>query len=206
MFRPIRQGLLFVAGTQVTLTASLDVNSVFSGWSDGCSGTATTCHVTMNGNVSVKATFNLNTYTITASSGAGGSITPSGSVSVLSGANQGFTITPNNGYSIAGVIVDGVSQGAISSYTFPAVIANHTISATFAAIPNYTLTVTKNGTGSGSVSSNPTGTTFSAGTQVTLTATPDANSVFSGWSGSLFGDIDHLPGDHELQCRCNRNL
>ena len=83
--------------------------------------------------------------------------------------------------------MDGVSQGAIASYTFSAVSANHTISATFTAIPNYTLTITNAGTGSGSVSSNPTGPSFSAGTQVTLTATPNANSVFSGWSGACSG-------------------
>jgi hypothetical protein len=83
--------------------------------------------------------------------------------------------------------VDGVSKGAITSYTFTGVTANHTISATFTAIPNYTLTITKNGTGSGTVSTSPTGTSFSSGTQVTLTTQPDANSVFSGWSGACSG-------------------
>ena len=141
----------------------------------------------MNSNVSVTATFNLKTYTITASAGTGGSISPSGGVSVQSGANQIFTITPNTGYKIAGVTVDGVSQGAIASYTFSAVNSNHTISATFTATPSYTLSISKNGTGGGSVSSNPTGTSFSAGTPVTLTALPDANSVFSGWSGACSG-------------------
>ena len=141
----------------------------------------------MNSNVSVTATFNLKTYTITASAGTGGSISPSGGVNVQSGANQTFTITPNNGYVIADVNVDGVSQGAITSYTFSTVGASHTINATFTTIPNYTLTVTNTGTGSGSVSSNPTGPSFSAGTPVTLTATPNANSAFSGWSGACSG-------------------
>ncbi len=129
----------------------------------------------------------LKTYTITASAGTGGSISPSGGVSVQSGANQTFTITPNTGYKIAGVTVDGVSQGAIASYTFSAVSANHTISATFTAIPSYTLSITNAGTGSGSVSVNPVGTSFLAGTPVTLTAVPNANSVFSGWSGACSG-------------------
>ncbi len=106
----------------------------------------------MNSNVSVTATFNLKTYTITASAGTGGVISPSGGISVQSGANQTFTIAANTGYNIADVTVDGVSQGAIASYTFSAVSANHTINATFATITNYTLTVTKAGTGSGSVS------------------------------------------------------
>ncbi len=72
----------------------------------------------MNSNVGVTATFNLKTYTITSSAGSGGAISPPGAVNVQAGANQGFTITPSSGYNIAGVIVDGVSRGAISSYTF----------------------------------------------------------------------------------------
>ena len=65
--------------------------------------------------------------------------------------------------------------------------ANHTIAVTFTAIPNYTLTIIKNGTGSGTVATNPTGTSFSPGTPVTLTASPNANSVFSNWSGGCSG-------------------
>ncbi len=176
-------GSSFPAGTKVTLTATPDANSIFSSWSGGCSGNTNPCQVTMSSNVSVTATFNPKTYTITASAGTGGTISPSGGVSVQSGANQSFTIAPNSGYTISSVLVDSVSQGAITSYTFQTVAANHTINATFATIPNYTLNIFKNGTGSGTVSTSPTGTSFSSGTQVTLTALPDANSVFSGWSG-----------------------
>ena len=72
--------------------------------------------------------------TITASAGFGGSISPNGDVVVSSGADQAFTITPNPGYAVASVTVDGVFQGVVGSYTFTNVIANHTISATFAQI------------------------------------------------------------------------
>ena len=87
----------------------------------------------------ISASFAVRTYALTASAGVGGTITPSGSVSVNHGANQTFTITPNTGYSVATVSVDGVSQGAITSYTFNNVTANHTISATFAvnSVYNY---------------------------------------------------------------------
>ncbi|MFA4835776.1 MAG: hypothetical protein WC749_06900 [Dehalococcoidia bacterium] len=71
------------------------------------------------------------TYTITASAGANGTISPSGAVVVDAGANQGFTIAANSSYHIADVLVDGVSQGTIGSYTFTSVVANHTISASF---------------------------------------------------------------------------
>lgn len=71
------------------------------------------------------------TYTITTSAGANGSISPSGNVIVDIGNSPTFTITPNSGYQIDKVIVDGMDQGAVSSYTFYFVSANHTISATF---------------------------------------------------------------------------
>ncbi|MCX6345913.1 MAG: hypothetical protein NT018_12725, partial [Armatimonadetes bacterium] len=70
--------------------------------------------------------------TITASAGAGGSISPNGAVSVNYGANQAFTIAPNAGYVVADVTVDGSSVGAVTSYLFSIVTVNHTISATFA--------------------------------------------------------------------------
>ncbi len=70
--------------------------------------------------------------TITATAGAGGTITPSGAVSVPNGTDQSFSIVANACFSIADVKVDGVSVGAVSAYTFHNVTANHTIDATFA--------------------------------------------------------------------------
>ena len=70
-------------------------------------------------------------YTITATAGEGGSITPAGEVSVKEGASQTFTITASEGYAIADVLVDGQSVGAVDSYTFENVTANHTIAAVF---------------------------------------------------------------------------
>ena len=70
-------------------------------------------------------------YTITAAAGEGGSITPAGEVSVKEGASQTFTITASEGYAIADVLVDGQSVGAVDSYTFENVTANHTIAALF---------------------------------------------------------------------------
>ena len=70
-------------------------------------------------------------HTITASAGTGGSISPSGSVPVQDGSSQTFTITPNSGYAISNVLVDGQSVGAVRSYTFSNVRSNHTISASF---------------------------------------------------------------------------
>ena len=90
-------------------------------------------------------------HTITASAGTGGSISPSGSVPVQDGGSQTFTITPNSGYAISNVLVDGQSVGAVRSYTFSNVRSNHTISASFYWVG------TGGGSSSGSGDSDPTG-------------------------------------------------
>ncbi len=83
----------------------------------------------------IAADFAINTFNISASAGAGGSISPNGFVSVNYGGNQTFTITPNTGYNIVDVSVYGASVGAVSSYTFKNVQAANTILATFAPTP-----------------------------------------------------------------------
>ena len=70
-------------------------------------------------------------YTIGATAGAGGSISPSGSVSVREGGDQTFTITPDKGYAVSNVKIDGKSIGAVKSYTFENVSRTHTIEVIF---------------------------------------------------------------------------
>lgn len=70
-------------------------------------------------------------YTITASAGAGGTITQSGKVSVQSGKSASFTVVANKDYEVEDVKVDGKSIGSVGVYTFTNVKANHTIEATF---------------------------------------------------------------------------
>jgi hypothetical protein len=82
-------------------------------------------------NCTVIAAFIANTYTITASAGTGGSISPSGTQTVKYQGTQTFAISPAAGYRIAGVSVDGASVGGVTSYMFSNVTANHTISASF---------------------------------------------------------------------------
>ncbi len=96
-------------------------------------------------------------HTITASAGSGGNISPNGAVSIPEGNNQTFDIAANGNYRIASVTVDGVNQGAISSYTFKNVTGNHTISAAF----------TYTGGGGGS-----SGSGSSSGGNTTTTVTP----------------------------------
>ncbi|MBI4776768.1 MAG: hypothetical protein HY788_21740, partial [Deltaproteobacteria bacterium] len=58
------------------------------------------------------------TYVITASAGAHGSITPAGQTAVTQGSGQTYTITPASGYQVSSVLVDGVSIGNVTTYTF----------------------------------------------------------------------------------------
>ena len=74
---------------------------------------------------------NYSYYTIKATAGAGGSISPSGNVSVREGRDQTFTITPDKGYAVANVKIDGKSIGAVKSYTFENVSRTHTIEVIF---------------------------------------------------------------------------
>lgn len=125
-------------------------------------------------------------HVITATAGAGGSISPSGTVTVIPGASQTFNITPETGYRIADVVVDGVSAGATSSYTFDNVTADHTISASFAP-SSYTITASAGANGSIS----PSGAVaVNYGDSQIFTVTPNAGyyPVMSGTcGGSLSG-------------------
>lgn len=93
-------------------------------------------------------------YTLTASAGSGGTITAAGatststasngttaitSVTAVAGSTVSFSITPAAGYAIAGVTVDGVSVGAVATYSFSNVTANHTLAATFSASAGHTI-------------------------------------------------------------------
>lgn len=82
-------------------------------------------------NQTLTATMTMKTFTITATAGANGSIAPAGTATVNYGASRTYTITPANGYVIDNVTVDGMTVGAVASYTFVNVVANHTINATF---------------------------------------------------------------------------
>jgi putative cell wall-binding protein len=90
-----------------------------------------TAGVALDVTVSVTVNAQAAIYTITASAGNGGSISPSGAVSVPEGGSQTFAVTPNSNYSIASVTVDGINQGALTAYTFDKVTSDHTISVTF---------------------------------------------------------------------------
>ena len=114
----------------------------FTGWSgtglDGENNMTVTIPTGSTGNRTYTAHWRYNGsghsysyYTIKATAGAGGSISPSGNVSVREGGDQTFTITPDKGYAVANVKIDGKSIGAVKSYTFENVRRTHTIEVIF---------------------------------------------------------------------------
>jgi hypothetical protein len=112
-------------------------------------------------------------FTITPSAGANGSISPATAQTVDRGNNATFTITPSTGYHVADVLVDGASVGAVTTYTFTNVTANHTIAASFAQdLPtSYTITTTAGENGA----ITPVGPqTVAPGANITFTIAPSA--------------------------------
>lgn len=71
-------------------------------------------------------------FTITATAGNGGTIAPTGATKVYKGTSKAFTITPNAGYHVDSLTVDGTAVNVVTEYTFSDVTANHTIAVTFA--------------------------------------------------------------------------
>lgn len=94
--------------------------------------TATGTTTVTNADVSLNVELTQITFTISASAGSNGTITPSGDVTVPYNCNKLFSFEADNGYHIAEVMVDGANMGAISEYQFTNVTANHTISVQFA--------------------------------------------------------------------------
>ena len=123
-------------------------------------------------NHTIAASFAVITYPVTASASTGGSITPAGTATVNSGANQLYTITPATGYAIADVKVDGVSVGKVTSYTFTNIAVNHTISTTFVTSTSPSITLT-----SSTVWQNKTILTQFGSFTISFDIVPDANYI-----------------------------
>jgi len=145
---------LTYAGVGTAITATPSTGYHFVSWAgsvnpsylniSNTSTAGTTISATSNmpqdGVATVTATFAINTYTISASAGSNGTITPSGGTPKNYGATQAYVITPATGYYIAFVLVDGNAVAVTSPYTFTAIAADHTISVSF-AINTYTIAV-----------------------------------------------------------------
>ena len=176
----------YLAGTVVRLTATAGSDSQFSSWSGACSGTATTCDVTMDAAKSVTATFSLKQFAL--------ALTPVGPGTV-----SAQPTSANNMYNVGTVVTLTATPAANGQFTgwsgacsgtaaTCAVTMNaaQSVTATF-ALKQFALSVTPVGPGTVSVQPSAANNLYNAGTLVTLTATPAANAQFTGWSGACSG-------------------
>jgi hypothetical protein len=129
-----------------SISAFPDTGYTFSLWTTTGAVTVTSATdasttITVNGPGTLPANFEITEFKIDATAGANGVISPSGTLTVNYGSSQSFTITPDVGYQVADLQVDGVSVGAATSYAFSNIVNSHTIAATF-AVNTYTVTVT----------------------------------------------------------------
>jgi hypothetical protein len=114
-----------LGGTNQTFTITPDPGyRVLDGLLTGIHGREDAATFTnVQSNHTISATFTLNVYTVTATAGANGSISPAGATTVPPGDSLTYAITPAPGYEVQNVVVDGVSKGAIAAYTFASVAA-----------------------------------------------------------------------------------
>ncbi len=184
-------GGTYAMGTTATLTATPAPGYSFASWSGDVTSTTNPITVTMTANKNVTANFTLiPTYTISAPAGSNGAITPSGTVTVTQGNSQTFTMTPSSGYAVDVVTVDGVSQGAIASYTFTNVTTNHTITVTFKqSTVTYSLTTIASPIAGGTITG---GGNYASGAIATVTATSASGYTFANWSGAATGTTNPI--------------
>jgi hypothetical protein len=190
----------YADGTAVTLTAAAATGSTFAGWSGGvCSGTST-CSVSMTAARAVTATFTSlqRTLTVTKAGTGSGTVT-----SVPAGIACGSDCTENYADGTAVTLTAAAATGSTfagwsggvcsgTSTCSVSMTAARAVTATFTSLQR-TLTVTKAGTGSGTVTSVPAGIAcgsdctenYADGTAVTLTAAAATGSTFAGWSGGV---------------------
>jgi len=197
----------YVSGTPVTLTATANANATFKEWSGACTGTTPSVSVIMEANKTCTATFEPVTPppALTVMVQGDGKVT-----STTAGIDCGTDCTEDyasgtqvtlTATAVANSIFkewSGACSGT-SATTSVTMEAAKTCTATFEpdkqSSPSYPLTITLQGEGEGKVASTPTGIEcgtdctedYASGTQVTLTATANANATFKEWSGDCAG-------------------
>ena len=179
----------YAQGETVTITAGAAPSGqqfkeweVVSGTITLASSTSETTTFTMPTEaVSVKANYEaipVTGYTIKATAGANGSITPSGAVGVVAGGSQTFTISPSSGYVIDTLKVDGLEVTVATSYTFSDVNANHAIEVSF---KQESQTPDVPGVTAPSITTQPGNATVKVGETATFTIAASGDNLTYQW-------------------------
>ncbi|GIW34849.1 hypothetical protein [Meiothermus sp.] len=202
----------FNAGASVTLSAAAASGATFAGWSGACTGTGT-CTVTMNAAQTVTATFNtaqsfgtLNLQVSGLPSGNSATLTITGpdgfnqQRTILTGTGQSLSDVVTGVYTVTApsVVVSGTTYNpnpASQNVTVTTGSATASVNYTQAPAATFALSVSKGGTGGGTVSSSPAGincgatcsANYSSGANVILSAVADTGSSFAGWGGACSG-------------------
>lgn len=192
----------FNSGISVTLTATADANSTFTGWSGDCSGSGA-CPLTMSANKSVTANFiELPKYLVKVTKPSTGVVSSEPAGILCGGPNRQcassfssakLTATPNPGFEF---IKWNGCQALEGNICYIKPTGKMSVNAVFKALPKYKVKISKNNLGS--VTSAPGGlkcpdkkrscsVKFVKGTQVTLTAVPQSGRTFVGWTGACAG-------------------
>lgn len=192
--------VLIPVGTSTTLTARAAPESTFVGWGGACSGSDATCTVSMANAQAVSTTFTRTHFTLSIARTGFGSVsianpavqclTASCKTSIPINTTVTLTATPATGSRFVGW--SGACTGTGSCTV--TLSAARSVTAAF-ALMSYPMTVSKDGTGSGTVTSSPSGLSCGStctvsrvyGSTMTLTATPASGSVFAGWTGACSG-------------------
>jgi uncharacterized repeat protein (TIGR02543 family) len=172
----------YAPGEQVTLTAFPEPGWVFTGWSGDVTSSTNPLQVTVDGNKNITATFMPQNYTLTISTSGSGSVTKApDKAGYADGEQVTLTATPADGWTFTGW------SGDVVSGNNPLILdmdGDKNMIATFSTEPG---TLTTSVTGNGRILVEPKKTLYSPGEVITLTAVPDVDWGFTGWSGALSG-------------------
>ena len=179
---PLPGTYTYLDGESVTVTATPDEGYRVSSWSGDCSGTATTCVLTLDADRTASVTFERITYALTTSATENGGVSPlPGTYTYLDGESVTVTATPDEGYRVSSW--SGDCSGTTLSCTLT-MDADKTARVTFERI---TYALTTSATENGGVSPLPGAYTYLDGESVTVTATPDEGYRVASWGGDCSG-------------------
>ncbi len=177
----------YAHGTTATLTAAPEAGYHFTGWTGDVTTSTNPLVVTMDSTKTLTATFAINTYALTVEvTGTTGTVSVSPEQTPYThGTTVTLTATPAVGYHFTGW---SGSETGTDNPLMVTMDSTKTLTANF-AINEYVLTVDAL---NGSVAKSPNLATYTHGTTVTLTATPEAGYHFTGWTGSVTGSTNPL--------------